>query len=256
MKITKRNGIRVDFDKSKIISAITRANEAIDKKNRITEDDIVSIANKIEDKVKGKRKLTVENVQEMIEFELMEIKAFEIAKAYIEYSYLHKMKRDRYEDFMEVIDDKLRAKHYNYYTGKVWGDARNYDACFNSDYIGLEKVEDIIEAFCQFPLKVFGIKLGAEGCVLTDFKETIYRKPYKGKPVVDTTGAGDCFMGGFLYAFSNGLSMEECGKFGSAVSAFGISAVGPSTAVPNYETVLQFIKDSEEGTDNGIQTKI
>ena len=40
--------------------------------------------------------------------------------------------------------DKLRAKHYNYYTGKVWGDARNYDACFNSDYIGLEKVEDII----------------------------------------------------------------------------------------------------------------
>ena len=111
MKITKRNGIRVDLDKSKIISAITRANEAIDKKNRITEDDIVSIANKIEDKVKGKRKLTVENVQEMIEFELMEIKAFEIAKAYIEYSYLHKMKRDRYEDFMEVIDDKLRAKH-------------------------------------------------------------------------------------------------------------------------------------------------
>ena len=80
MKITKRNGIRVDFDKSKIISAITRANEAIDKKNRITEEDIVSIANKIEDKVKGKRKLTVENVQEMIEFELMEIKAFEIAK--------------------------------------------------------------------------------------------------------------------------------------------------------------------------------
>lgn len=63
-------------------------------------------------------------------------------------------------------------------------------------------------------------------------------------------------MGGFLYAFSNGLSMEECGKFGSAVSAFGISAVGPSTAVPDYETVLQFIKDSEEGTDNGIQTKI
>lgn len=40
--------------------------------------------------------------------------------------------------------DKLRAKHYNYYTGRVWGDARNYDACFNSDYIGLEKVEDII----------------------------------------------------------------------------------------------------------------
>ena len=40
--------------------------------------------------------------------------------------------------------DKLRAKHYNYYTGRVWGDARNYHACFNSDYIGLEKVEDII----------------------------------------------------------------------------------------------------------------
>lgn len=40
--------------------------------------------------------------------------------------------------------DKLRAKHYNYYTGRAWGDARNYHACFNSDYIGLAKVEDII----------------------------------------------------------------------------------------------------------------
>ena len=41
--------------------------------------------------------------------------------------------------------DKLREKHYNYYTGKVWGDARNYHACFNSDFIGINNVVDIIE---------------------------------------------------------------------------------------------------------------
>ena len=41
--------------------------------------------------------------------------------------------------------DKLREKHYNYYTGNVWGDARNYHACFNSDFIGINNVVDIIE---------------------------------------------------------------------------------------------------------------
>ena len=40
--------------------------------------------------------------------------------------------------------DKLRAKHYNYYTGKVWSDARNYHICFNSDFIGIDNVIDSI----------------------------------------------------------------------------------------------------------------
>ena len=104
-------------------------------------------------------------------------------------------------------------------------------------------VQDIMDAFSRFPLKVFGIKLGGDGCILTeDFKNYTKLKPYHDFSVVDTTGAGDCFMGGFLCAYLKGWSLEECGKFASAVASFGISAVGPSTAVPDFDTVMQFVK--------------
>ncbi|MDO4322351.1 MAG: carbohydrate kinase family protein [Lachnospiraceae bacterium] len=105
-------------------------------------------------------------------------------------------------------------------------------------------IQDIMEAFSSFPLKVFGIKLGGDGCILTeDFKNYVRLKPYPGVQVVDTTGAGDCFMGGFLCAYLKGWTLEECGKFATAVAAFGISAVGPSTAVPDFDTVVQFMKE-------------
>ena len=107
-------------------------------------------------------------------------------------------------------------------------------------------VMEIINEFRQFPFKVFGVKLGAEGCILTpDFEQYVRVRPYPVK-VVDTTGAGDCFMGGFLSAYMKGWSLKKCAEFGSAVSAFGISAIGPSTAVPDYETVCRFMQENEQ----------
>lgn len=103
-------------------------------------------------------------------------------------------------------------------------------------------VMEIMEAFKDFPLKVFGIKLGEKGCILTeDFKNYITVAPYGDKPVIDTTGAGDCFMGGFLCAYTKGWPLKKCAQFASAVSAHGISALGPSAAVPDYDTVKQFM---------------
>ena len=110
------------------------------------------------------------------------------------------------------------------------------------------EIMDIMEVFSQFPFKVFGIKLGADGCILTEnFREYIRRKPFSALPVVDTTGAGDCFIGGFLCAWMKGWPLEKCTEFSSAVAAFGISAVGSSTAVPDYETVLAFLKQHASG---------
>ena len=109
-------------------------------------------------------------------------------------------------------------------------------------------IMDIMESFSQFPFKVFGIKLGADGCILTEnFREYIRRKPFSALPVVDTTGAGDCFMGGFLCSWMKGWPLEKCAEFSSAVAAFGISAIGSSTAVPDYETVLAFLKQYGTG---------
>ena len=110
------------------------------------------------------------------------------------------------------------------------------------------EVMDIMEVFSQFPFRVFGIKLGADGCILTEnFREYVRKEPFSVLPVVDTTGAGDCFMGGFLCAWMKGWSLEKCAEFGSAVAAFGISAVGPSTAVPDYGTVFSFLKKHATG---------
>ena len=110
------------------------------------------------------------------------------------------------------------------------------------------EVMDIMEVFSQFPFRVFGIKLGADGCILTEkFRDYVRKEPFSVLPVVDTTGAGDCFMGGFLCAWMKGWSLEKCAEFGSAVAAFGISAVGPSTAVPDYGTVFSFLKKHATG---------
>ncbi len=108
-------------------------------------------------------------------------------------------------------------------------------------------VMEIMEVFRRFPFKVFGIKLGAEGCIATEnFREYIRLKPCRGMEVVDTTGAGDCFMGGFLCAYLHGWSLRDCARFGSAAAAFCISAIGATTAVPDYDTVLQFMLSQEE----------
>ena len=107
-------------------------------------------------------------------------------------------------------------------------------------------VAEIMEAFREFPLRVFGVKLGAEGSILTEDFETYIKVPaFNVENVVDTTGAGDCFMGGFLCAYMKGWSIRDCAKFGSAVSSFGISAVGAATAVPDFDTVYRFMKENE-----------
>ena len=105
---------------------------------------------------------------------------------------------------------------------------------------------EIMQEFRRFPFKVFGIKLGADGCIMTEDFENYIRVPaFHTMPVVDTTGAGDCFMGGFLTAYMKGWSLEECAGFGSAVSSFGITAIGPSTAVPDFDTVYRFMQDNK-----------
>ncbi|MBQ9064166.1 MAG: carbohydrate kinase family protein [Blautia sp.] len=106
-------------------------------------------------------------------------------------------------------------------------------------------VYEIIDAFRQFPFRVFGIKLGSEGCIVTeDFNDFIKVPPCHVEKVVDTTGAGDCFMGGFLCAYLKGWTLRECAVFGSAVAAFGISDIGATTAVPDFDTVYSFMKRS------------
>lgn len=106
---------------------------------------------------------------------------------------------------------------------------------------GTTDVEEMMRAFSKYPFKLFGIKLGGDGCILTDFKETVRLSVYPDVEVVDTIGAGDCFMGGFLCAYLQGWDIKKIGCFASAVSAHGISASGASDGVPDFRTILEYV---------------
>ena len=85
MKVIKRDGSTVDFDRNKIKKAISKANEAVDPDFRISADQIEQIVKNIE--VKKKPRLLVEDIQDMVEHDLMLLGKYTLAKAYIIYRY-------------------------------------------------------------------------------------------------------------------------------------------------------------------------
>lgn len=112
MKVIKRDGSRVLFDKNKIIIALQNANNEIDAKSRISQEEVELIADKIEQYCKSKRKSQlIETIQDRVELELMNLGAFELAKHYIEYRYSHKLLRDAYTTLMDGVEQKLGAKN-------------------------------------------------------------------------------------------------------------------------------------------------
>ena len=88
MKIIKRSGQEVIFDKEKIVAAVRKANKEIVESERISEVEIVGIAGAVEEEcLKMGRSAHVEEVQDMVENRLMDMKAFVLARKYITYRY-------------------------------------------------------------------------------------------------------------------------------------------------------------------------
>ncbi len=87
MKIIKRNGAEVDFDLNKIIKAVSKANAAC-KKEELTQAQIIEIAEYVEFKMsKASRALSVEEIQDIVENQIMAQGAFEVARLYVKYRY-------------------------------------------------------------------------------------------------------------------------------------------------------------------------
>ncbi len=91
MKIVKRDGHIVDYDPSKIRTAIKKANVEVRPKERATEDEIQSIVEYIEEL--NKKRILVEDIQDIIEEKLMEIDRYQLAKKYITYRYTRELVR-------------------------------------------------------------------------------------------------------------------------------------------------------------------
>ncbi|MCM1545728.1 MAG: anaerobic ribonucleoside-triphosphate reductase [Clostridiales bacterium] len=85
MKVIKRDGSTVDFDRSKILKAIKKANEAVDPEDRVTDRQIEDIVDEISRR--HRTRLLVEDIQDMVEEKLMEQQKYRLMKAYILYRY-------------------------------------------------------------------------------------------------------------------------------------------------------------------------
>ena len=103
MKIMKRNGSEVVFDITKIIIAVTKANESVEEPDRMTPVQIQRIAESVELQCqKMNRAPTVEEIQDMVEHHIMAHGAFEVAKHYITYRYTRALVRQS-----NTTDDKI-----------------------------------------------------------------------------------------------------------------------------------------------------
>ena len=91
MKVIKRDGRQVEYDRNKIAIAIEKANEGVEKEERISEDKIYNIIASIESR--GADMMQVEDIQDIIEKKLMSEKKYELAKAYIKYRYTRELVR-------------------------------------------------------------------------------------------------------------------------------------------------------------------
>ena len=120
MKLIKRNGAEELFNKEKISAAITKANEAIDVGERITPKDIEKITDRVTKKCERLgRAVTVEEVQDKVEREIMALGAFTLAKTYITYRYTRALVRksnttdDKIMSLIECNNEEVKQENSN-----------------------------------------------------------------------------------------------------------------------------------------------
>jgi sugar/nucleoside kinase (ribokinase family) len=108
-----------------------------------------------------------------------------------------------------------------------------------------EDPEEIADVFLSMGVKTTVIKMGKQGCFIKDSNGEKYTIPtYSSIKAVDTTGAGDSFVAGFLTGISKGLSLYECGKLANAVGTHCVMNVGASTGIKSYDEIVKFMEDN------------
>lgn len=111
------------------------------------------------------------------------------------------------------------------------------------DYTQKSNPKDIIKALRErYPKIKILLTLGTEGAVYSDAKQTLEHPSYK-VSAVDTTGAGDTFLGYFIGSVSTGLSAEEALKTASLAAALTVTKAGAMPSIPTKEEVIVFEKE-------------
>ena len=120
MKIIKRNGSEAVFDITKIIAAITKANNVVPESQRLTNHQIIEIADKVQATCLGRgHAMNVEEIQDIVEDAIMATGAYEVARKYITYRYVQNLKRthnttdDRILSLIECNNEEVKQENSN-----------------------------------------------------------------------------------------------------------------------------------------------
>ena len=107
-----------------------------------------------------------------------------------------------------------------------------------SDYI------DMVKVFRESGSRgIVGIKLGFNGCYLTNEQEGYFLPAFKVERIVDTTGAGDSFIAGLIAGQLKGLSLKESGQIGNMTGALSVQSIGASSGIKSFEETINIFEN-------------
>lgn len=104
-----------------------------------------------------------------------------------------------------------------------------------------EDPADMAEKLLEKGCKNVIVKLGEEGCYVSDGKKARVIPPFHPKEVSDTTGAGDNFVGGFMAGLTEGMDLYEAARYANAVAAVSVTRMGAVTALKDKSQVLALL---------------
>lgn len=91
--------------------------------------------------------------------------------------------------------------------------------------------------------QVVAITRGAEGAIVVDATSSIHVEALR-KPIIDTTGAGDCFIGAFLTRLLDGADIASATRYATAAASYAIGSVGSRTSLPTHDMVLRRVSET------------
>ena len=109
---------------------------------------------------------------------------------------------------------------------------------------GKTELPEIRDTLSGYGIKTLIVKLGSEGCYLTDFRDEWMIPAFTEFKAVDTTGAGDSFAAGFIRGLMEGWDNRTAASFACCIAGHNITKVGATAGVPDFKTAYNYFRES------------
>ena len=110
---------------------------------------------------------------------------------------------------------------------------------------GKQSLEEMAGELLKHGVQIVVIKMGKEGCYIQTGNDKMTIPAFK-VDAVDTTGAGDSFVAGFIAVYLRGLSLYDCGRFANAAGAMCVREVGATTGIRSMKEIESFRRERNE----------